>query len=339
MELKAALEKLLHHQDLQEDEMISVMHKLMSGEATDAQIGAILAALRMKSESVTEITAAVRVMRELVAPVHVVDKRHLIDTCGTGGDGAGTFNISTASAFVVAAAGGKVAKHGNRSFSSNSGSADVMETAGVNLNITPDQVAACIEQTGVGFMYAPAHHSAMKHVIRARKELGVRTLFNMLGPLTNPADAPYQVIGVFNKDLAPVFAEVLQRLGSQHVMVVAAEDGLDEISIASHSYVAELKDGKIAQWQIDPADYDMSHTDLSELAVQSAQESLDVIRSVFANQEGAAKDIVCLNAGASLYVCGIADSYAAGVQLAKEVIANGSAQRKFNEFIAATQSH
>ncbi|WP_373020166.1 anthranilate phosphoribosyltransferase [Thiomicrorhabdus sp.] len=338
MELSTALEQLLNRQDLHEDQMDAVMRKLMSGEATDAQIGAILAALRMKSESVPEIVSAVKVMRELAAPVVIEDKSHLIDTCGTGGDGASTFNISTASAFVVAAAGGRVAKHGNRSFSSKSGSADVLEAAGVNLALTPEQVAECVNEIGVGFMFAPSHHSAMKHVIGARKEMGVRTLFNMLGPLTNPAGAPYQVIGVFNKDLGPVFAEVLQRLGSKHVMVVCAEDGLDEISIASETYVAELKDDEISQWKIDPFDYDMDHPDLSELKVESAQESLNIIHSVFANNDSAAKDIVCLNAGASIYVAGLADTYADGVNMARKVIADGLAKKKFNEFVEKTQS-
>lgn len=338
MELKFALEKLLNREDLHEDEMESVMHQLMNGEATDAQIGAILAALRMKSESVLEITVAVKVMRELATPVKIGDTSHLVDTCGTGGDGASTFNISTASAFVVAAAGGKVAKHGNRSFSSKSGSADVLEAAGVNLGLTPEQVEECVNQVGVGFMFAPAHHSAMKHVISARKEMGVRTLFNMLGPLTNPAGAPYQVIGVFNPALTRVFAEVLQRLGSKHVIVVAADDGLDEISIASLTQVAELKDGEIKEWKIDPFDYDMDHFNLKGLAVDSALDSLNIIRSVFANSDSAAKDIVCLNAGASIYVAGLADSYAEGVQKARMVIAEGKAQQKLNDFIAKTQT-
>lgn len=338
MELKTALEKLLNRQDLDEHEMRSVMHKMMSGEATDSQIGAILAALRMKSETVTEMTAAVSVMRELATPVAVKDKSHLIDTCGTGGDGASTFNISTACAFVVAAAGGTVAKHGNRSFSSKSGSADVLEAAGVNLNLSSEQVSECIDSLGIGFMFAPAHHSAMKHVIGARKEMGVRTIFNMLGPLTNPAGAPFQVIGVFNHQLGNVFAHVLERLGSKHVMVVGAEDGLDEISIASKTFVTELKDGQVNEWVIDPADYGMAHADLSQLAVSSPQQSLEKIRAVFSNQDSAAKDIVCLNAGASIYVAGLADSYADGVNLAKKVIANGLAQAKLDEFIAKTQS-
>lgn len=338
MELKFALEKLLTRQDLQAEEMESVMHQLMSGAATDAQIGAILAALRMKSESVTEMTAAVKVMRELATAVPIKRTAHLVDTCGTGGDGANTFNISTASAFVVAAAGGTVAKHGNRSFSSKSGSADVLEAAGVNLNLTAQQVGECIDTLGVGFMFAPMHHSAMKHVINARKQMGVRTLFNMLGPLTNPAGAPYQVIGVFNPALTRVFAEVLQRLGSKHVMVVAAEDGLDEISIASKTVVAELKDGVISEWQIDPYDYDMDHVSLRDLAVDSAQESLNIIRAVFAGNPGAAHDVVCLNAGAAIYVCGLAASYKEGVQLARKVIAEGLAQQKLNDYIRKTQS-
>ncbi|MDX1348523.1 MAG: anthranilate phosphoribosyltransferase [Thiomicrorhabdus chilensis] len=338
MELNAALEQLLNRQDLHENQMEAVMRKLMSGEASDAQVGAILAALRMKSESVPEITSAVKVMRELAAPVKVKDKSHLVDTCGTGGDGSNTFNISTACAFVVAAAGGHVAKHGNRSFSSKSGSADVLEAAGVNLGLSAEQVAQCVDEVGVGFMFAPAHHSAMKHVIGPRKEMGVRTLFNMLGPLTNPAGAPYQVIGVFNKELGPIFAEVLQRLGSEHVMVVSAEDGLDEISIASETYVSELKNGQISHWKIDPSDFDMDHPDLKDLSVDSAQESLNVIRSVFAGNASAATDIVCLNAGASIYVSGLTTTYAEGVALARKVIFEGLAQQKFSEFIAKTQS-
>jgi anthranilate phosphoribosyltransferase len=338
MELKAALEQLLDSKDLDAAQMESVMHKLMSGKATPAQIGAILTALRMKSETLEEITAAVQVMRSLATPVRVSDKSKLVDTCGTGGDGANTFNISTACAFVVAAAGGTVAKHGNRSISSKSGSADVLEAAGVDLTITPEEVAECINETGVGFMFAQAHHSAMKHVIGARKEMGVRTIFNMLGPLTNPAGAPFQVIGVYDKALTVLFAKVLQRLGSNHVMVVHAEDGLDEISIASKTYVAELKHGEVHEWIIDPSEHDMDHANLDDLSVDSAQDSLNIIRAVFANNDSAAKDIVCLNAGASLYVAGLADSYANGVCLARKIIADGLAQKKLNQFIEKTQS-
>jgi len=336
--LKEALEKLLDRHELFDEQMEAVMHRLMSGEASEAQAAAILIALRMKGETIEEITAAAKVMRELASGVSLSDTSRLIDTCGTGGDGANTFNISTASAFVVAAAGGKVAKHGNRSISSKSGSADVLEAAGVNLNLTPQQVAECVEETGVGFMFAPAHHSAMKHVIGVRKSLGVRTIFNMLGPLTNPAGAPNQVIGVYNKSLLQPFAHVLQRLGSERVMVVHADDGLDEISIASLTNVVELKDGEIREWTIDPYEYDMDHVSLMDLAVDSAQDSLNIIRAVFANNHGAAKDIVCLNAGASLYTAGLADTYAAGVEMARVVIAEGKAQAKLNEFIAKTQT-
>lgn len=338
MELKNALEKLLNGQDLTREEMKWVMQQMMTGAATDAQIGAILAALRAKGETIDEITAAVEVMRSLASAVEVHDKTHLVDTCGTGGDGANTFNISTASAFVVSAAGATVAKHGNRSISSKSGSADVLEAAGVNLALEVEHVAECVNEMNLGFMFAPAHHSAMKHVIAARKEMGVRTIFNMLGPLTNPAGAPAQVIGVFNKDLGPVFAEVLKKLGSKHVMIVAAEDGLDEISVASKTFVTELKDGAITAWEIDPTEYDMDHADLRDLSVDSAQESLNIIRAALANADGAARDIICLNAGASIYVSGVADSYASGVELARKVIANGSASKKLNDFIAKTQA-
>lgn len=338
MELKAALEHLLQRRDLTAAQMESVMHQLMSGKATSAQIGAILTALRMKGETIDEITAAVKVMRTLATPVTLEDTSKLVDTCGTGGDGANTFNISTACAFVVAAAGGTVAKHGNRSISSNSGSADVLEIAGVSLALTPEQVAQCISEAGVGFMFSQEHHSAMRHVISARRELGVRTIFNMLGPLTNPAGAPYQVIGVYDKSLTTLFAKVLQRLGSKHVMVVHAEDGLDEISIGSRTWVAELKDGEITEWMIDPLEHGMEYKDLSDLTVASAGDSLKVIRTVFANQASGAKDIVCLNAGASLYVAGLAESYASGVRLACDIIAKGLAQQKFEDFICKTQT-
>ncbi len=338
MELKAALEQLLERRELNADQMESVMHKLMSGKATPAQIGAILTALRMKGETLEEITAAVQVMRSLATPVRLEDKSKLVDTCGTGGDGANTFNISTACTFVVAAAGGTVAKHGNRSISSKSGSADVLEAAGVDLTLSPEQVAECINETGVGFMFAQSHHMAMRHVIGVRKELGIRTIFNMLGPLTNPAGAPYQVIGVYDKSLTTLFAKVLQRLGSNHVMVVHAEDGLDEISIASRTFVAELKNGEVTQWVIDPIEHNMDYAGLSDLAVDSAQDSLNIIRSVLANNPSAAKDIVCLNAGAALYVAGLADSYVNGVAMARKIIADGLAQQKLNEFIAKTQS-
>lgn len=338
MELAQALNRLLRRENLTGVEMQSVMQTLMSGQATDAQIGGLLMALRMKGETIEEIAAAAQVMRTLSTQVTLKDRQHLIDTCGTGGDGANIFNVSTASAFVAAAAGAKVAKHGNRSVSSKSGSADVLEAAGVNLNLSANQVAACVDQIGVGFMFAPAHHGAMKHVVAARKELGVRTIFNVLGPLTNPAQAPFQVLGVYDKSLLVPFAEVLKQLGSEHVMVVHADDGLDEISVTCPTHVAELKNGKIREWTIDPQEYDMEHATLENVTVSSAQESLNIIRAAFHDAEGAAKDIICLNAGAALYVAGIAPSYAEGVLLARATIAKGLAQQKFDQFIQFTQA-
>jgi len=336
MQLRDALEQLLKGEDLTTQQMRDVMQMLMSGIATPAQIAAILIALRAKGETVIEITAAASVMRSLATPVHITQRTHLVDTCGTGGDGANTFNISTASAFVAAAAGAKVAKHGSRSVSSQSGSADLLEQAGVNLELAPEQVAECVETLGVGFMYAPAHHSAMKHVIGVRREIGVRTVFNLLGPLTNPAQAPAQVLGVYDVKLLVPFAEVLKKLGSQHVMIVHAQDGLDEISIAGITDVAELKDGVIRQWQINPADFGVHHQDLSELKIESAADSLQIIEAVFANNHPAAVDIVCLNAGASIYVSGIANQYSQGIQKARDVIANGQAQTLFHRFIEET---
>lgn len=338
MTLSEALGRLLKRENLNGSEMQSVMQTLMSGEATDAQIGGLLMALRMKGETIEEIAAAAQVMRNLSTRVELDDRSHLVDTCGTGGDGANIFNVSTATAFVASAAGARVAKHGNRSVSSKSGSADVLEAAGVNLNLSVNQVAACVEQVGVGFMFAPAHHGAMKHVVAARKELGVRTIFNVLGPLTNPAQAPYQVLGVYDRDLLLPFAEVLKQLGSEHVMVVHAEDGLDEISVTCPTHVAELKNGQIREWTIDPQEYDMDHVSLEGLAVDSAQQSLNIIRAAFNNSDGAAKDIICLNAGAALYVAGISNSFAEGVLLARGTIVQGLAQQKLDQFIQFTQA-
>jgi anthranilate phosphoribosyltransferase len=340
--LPDALSRLLDNQDLTPEQMRSAMQALMSGQATEAQIGGFLMALRMKGETPSEIAAAAEVMRQLASGVPIEDKTHLVDTCGTGGDGANTFNISTASAFVVAAGGAKVAKHGNRSISSKSGSADVLEAAGVNLNLTPEQVAECVEEVGVGFMFAPAHHSAMKHVIGARKSLGVRTVFNLLGPLTNPAGAPAQVLGVYDAALLPTFAEVLKQLGSRHVMVVHAEDGLDEISIASPTEVAELKEGDIHTWRIEPKALGKARSSLAPLAVNSAQESLALIQSAFNNEQSeaaqAARDIIALNAGAALYTSGLAQDYTQGVAQADEVMQSGRAMEKMQQFIEKTQS-
>lgn len=335
MDMPAAIRAVTEHKDLSNEEMTTVMRTIMTGEATPAQIGGFLVGLRMKGETVDEVTAAASVMRELATKVEV-NKEHLVDTCGTGGDSSGSFNISTASAFVVAAAGGRVAKHGNRSITSKSGSADVLEAAGVNLNATPEQVAACVNDIGVGFMFAPAHHSAMKHAIGPRKEMAVRTIFNVLGPLTNPAGAPNQVLGVFDKAWIEPLAQVLKNLGSEHVLVVHAEDGLDEISIGSETHIAELKDGEIKTYTVKPEDFGMQSVDLEAVRAKDAEHSLEIIKSVFDNNDGPAKDIVCLNAGAAIYVAGLATTLAEGVAKAQEAIASGSVKAKLDELVAAT---
>jgi len=309
-----------------------VMNLIMTGRATDSQIGGFLIGLRMKGETVDEVVAAASVMRELSTKV-TAPSEYLVDTCGTGGDSSGSFNISTASVFVAAAAGAHVAKHGNRSVSSKSGSADVLETAGVNLNISPEQVAECIQSVGAGFLFAIKHHGAMKHAIGPRKEMAVRTIFNVLGPLTNPAGAPNQVIGVFSKDWLEPLAEVLKELGSSHVMIVHADDGMDEISIGSATSVAELKDGKIKTYTIQPEDFAMQKADLVKIKAADSADSLSIIKGVFENQAGPAKDIVSLNAGAAIYVSGLTDSLKAGIEKAQAVIADGGAKAKFDALI------
>jgi len=337
MDITKGIAAVIDRRDLAGDEMEQVMRAIMTGQATPAQIGGFLVGLRMKGESVDEIAAAAAVMRELATPVDVSGP-HLVDTCGTGGDGASTFNISTASAIVTAAAGGRVAKHGNRSVSSSSGSADVLEAAGVKLDIGPQQVAACIDRVGVGFLFAPQHHSAMKHAIGPRKEMRVRTLFNLLGPLTNPAGAPNQVLGVFSPDWVEPLARVLKRLGSEHVLVVHAEDGLDEISIAAATRVAELKAGVISSYSIVPEDFGMRRASLDGIAVQNAAESLAMIHAVFDNKPGPARDIVCLNAGAAVYVAGLATTLKQGVECAADTIAAGKARATFAGLIEASNT-
>ena len=336
--MQQAIKAVTEKRDLTAEEMNATMRLIMTGEATPAQVGGFLVGLRMKGESIDEITAAASVMRDLASKVDV-DKNHLVDTCGTGGDSSGSFNISTASALVVAAAGGKVAKHGNRSISSKSGSADVLETAGVNLEVSAQQVAECVNEIGVGFMFAPLHHSAMKHAIGPRREMAVRTIFNVLGPLTNPAGAPNQVLGVFSKDLVEPLAHVLKRLGSEHVLVVHAEDGMDEISIASATFVAELKDGEVSSYMVQPEDFSMSRADLQQIRATDSAHSLEIIKAVFDNTEGPAKDIVCLNAGAAIYVAGLAASLASGVKRAQEVIASGAVNEKLQQLIVKTNSY
>lgn len=341
MEIKHALKRISEHGHFSQDEMQSVMRQVMTGECTDAQIGAFLMGLRMKGETIEEITGAALVMRELAAQV-TVQADHLVDTCGTGGDGQDLFNVSTASAFVVAAAGGKVAKHGNRGVSSNSGSADLLEAAGININITPEQTARAIEAVGVGFMFAPAHHSAMKHAIGPRKELGMRTIFNIIGPLTNPAGVKRQVIGVFSENLCEPLANVMKRLGAEHVMVVHSRDGLDEFSIGGSSVVAELKDGEVTTYQIRPEDLGIATQGLSGLAVGTSEQSFELIKQALtgADDEVSARaaDIIALNAGAAIYVSGVADSFEAGVTMAQDAISTGLAFEKMKELSAFTDA-
>ena len=332
MDMQAAIRTVTEHTDLCAADMEAVMRLIMTGQATPAQVGGFLVGLRMKGESVDEIAAAASVMRELATHVNVAGP-YLVDTCGTGGDGASTFNISTASALVAAAAGARVAKHGNRSVSSSSGSADVLETAGVRLDLTPEQVAACIEQTGVGFLFAPMHHGAMKHAIGPRREMGIRTVFNLLGPLTNPASAPNQVLGVYSRHWVEPLAQVLKQLGSRHVLVVHAEDGLDEISIGASTRVAELKDGDISVYTIVPEDFGMQHSDLASLTVADAGQSLAMIRAVLNNTAGPPRDIVMLNAGAAIYASGIAPSLAEGVEQAGAVLRSGKANETLEALV------
>jgi anthranilate phosphoribosyltransferase len=340
MDIKQALNQVVNRIDLSTEEMISVMREIMTGVATQAQIGGFLVALRMKGETLDEITGAATVMRELAKKVDI-QADFLVDTCGTGGDGANLFNVSTASAFVVAAAGGRVAKHGNRSISSSTGSADVLEAAGIKLDITPEQVARCVKEIGVGFMFAPAHHSAMKYAIGPRKELGLRTIFNMLGPMTNPAGVKRQVIGVFSAALCKPIAEVLGRLGSEHVMVVHAKDGLDEISIASETHVAELKNGVVTEFMIKPEDFGLQSQSLMGLSVSNAQESLSLIFDALGKRKGEyaqkAADVIALNAGAAIYVSGITGSLQSGVDMARDAIGSGLAGEKLRELAAFTQ--
>ncbi|MGR8935835.1 MAG: anthranilate phosphoribosyltransferase [Gammaproteobacteria bacterium] len=328
MDIKQALQTVLNRQHLSSAQMRETMLQIMTGNATDAQLAGFLIALRCKGETVDEIAAAASVLRELATKVPV-NGAHVIDTCGTGGDGANTFNISTTCAFVVAAAGGQVAKHGNRAASSRSGSADVLEAAGVNLMLTPAQVAACVAETGIGFLFAPQHHGAMKHTSTVRKELGVRTLFNLLGPLSNPANAAHQLLGVFADAWLEPVAQVLKKLGSEHVLVVHAADGLDEISIAAETRVAELKHGEIDCYSIAPEQFGLQRAPLSALAVDGVQSSLNKLLAVLDNQPGPARDIVLLNAGAAIYAADLADTLAGGIAKAAEALANGAAKARF----------
>jgi anthranilate phosphoribosyltransferase len=336
MNIKQAIRQVVDGKDLDREAMQSVMTQIMSGEATPAQIGGFLIGLRVKGETVDEITAAAEVMVSLA--VHVpLDLPHLIDIVGTGGDGAHTFNISTASAFVAAAAGAYVAKHGNRSVSSSSGSADLLEAAGVNLDLSPSQVGEAVRQTHIGFMYAPAHHSAMRHAVGPRREMAVRTIFNVLGPLTNPAGVKRQLVGVFHSDLVAPIAEVLGQLGSEHAIVVHSDDGLDEISVSAPTTIAELQDGKVETRSVAPEDLGIESAASASLEVANVAESLAVVESVLNNEAGPARDVVAMNAGAGIYVAGLVDRLELGVVRALEVIADGSARQTRDEFIQFTQ--
>ena len=331
-----AIQRTVEHREVFHDEMLHIMRQIMGGELTPAQVAGFIIGLRVKKETIGEIAAAAQVMREFATTVPVKDPADVIDIVGTGGDAAHTFNVSTAAAFVVAAAGAKVAKHGNRAVSSRSGSADVLESLGANLSLTPEQIAACIEKIGIGFMFAPAHHPAMKHAGPVRKELGVRTIFNILGPLTNPAGAKNQLLGVFHPDLVGIQVRVLQRLGSKRVMVVYGLEGLDEISISGPTKVGDLANGEIREYEIHPSNFGLELHDRRAIQVGRVEESKAMILAVLQNQPGPPLNIVLINAGAAMYVAGQAKSIQAGIERARKVIASGEAKAKLDDFIAAT---
>lgn len=335
---KIALQRLIDHTDFSHEDMLEIMRQIMSGEFTTTQIAGFLMALRVKGETVTEIAAAAQVMRELSSKVVIDDRAHLIDTCGTGGAPNKAFNVSTASAFVAAGAGARIAKHGGRAASSKSGSADVLEALGVNIGLSAEQVARCVNEAGIGFMFAPNHHAAMKYAAPVRRELGVRTLFNLLGPMTNPAGAKRQVLGVFHRDLVPLLAQTLHTLGSEHVMVVHSADDMDEISFSADTYVAELKAGAITEYTLNPVQFGMPLHDINSIRVESAQHSSEIILEVFAGQKGPARDIVLLNAGAAIYVSGLASDLKAGLVKAAQSIDSGAAQTKLQQLKALSQA-
>jgi anthranilate phosphoribosyltransferase len=332
-----ALTRIIEHREIFHDEMLALMRRIMSGEMTPVMIAAIAMGLRVKKETIGEIAAAAQVMREFALRVDVPDRTHLVDIVGTGGDGSHSFNISTASTFVAAAAGARVAKHGGRSVSSTSGSADVLESLGAFIGLKPEQVALCLQETGIGFMFAPNHHASMKHAAPVRKELGVRTIFNILGPLTNPADAPNQLLGVFHPDLVGIQVRVLQRLGSEHVMVVYGMNGMDEVSLSGETMVGELKNGEVREYTVHPSDFGLPVYDSRVLKVANTAESVQCIQRALSNEDGPVRDVVLLNAGAALYCAGLAGSVAEGVRHAREVVAAGAAAAKLEQFVQVTQ--
>ena len=333
-----ALQRVIEHREIFHDEMLHLMRLIMGGEMTPVMMAALITGLRVKKETIGEITAAAQVMREFSTKVHVADTRHLVDIVGTGGDGSHTFNISTCSMFVAAAAGAKTAKHGGRSVSSKSGSADVIEALGASINLSPERIAASVAQTGIGFMFAPNHHPAMKNVAPVRKELGVRTLFNILGPLTNPAGAPNILMGVFHPDLVGIQVRALQRLGAEHALVVYGRDGMDEVSLGAATLVGELKDGEIREYEIHPEDFGMAMASNRALRVETPEESVAMLRGVLDGQSGAARDIVLLNAGAALYAANVSGSIGDGIALARKALDSGAAKAKLAQFIAFTQA-
>jgi anthranilate phosphoribosyltransferase len=332
-----ALQRTIEHREIFHDEMLHIMRMIMNGDLSPLITAALITGLRVKKETIGEITAAAQVMREFSTKVNVPDTRHLVDIVGTGGDGSHTFNISTCSMFVAAAAGAKTAKHGGRSVSSKSGSADVLESLGANINLPPEKIAQCVQEVGIGFMFAPNHHPAMKNVAALRKELGVRTIFNILGPLTNPAGAPNILMGVFHSDLVGIQIRALQRLGAEHALVVYGRDGMDEVSLGASTLVGELKDGHLSEYEIHPEDFGMPMASSRALRVETPEESQAVLRGVLNNEAGAARDIVILNAGAALYAANVTTSIKEGIALARETIASGAAKNKLTQFVAFTQ--
>jgi anthranilate phosphoribosyltransferase len=334
---QAALQRVIEHREIFHDEMLHIMRLIMGGEMSPLMTAAFISALRVKKETIGEITAAAQVMREFSTKVQVADTTHMVDIVGTGGDGSHTFNISTCSMFVVAAAGAKVSKHGGRSVSSKSGSADVLESLGVQINLPPDQIAACLKEVGIGFMFAPNHHPAMKNVAPVRKELGVRTLFNILGPLTNPAGAPNILMGVFHPDLVGIQVRALERLGAEHALVVYGQDGLDEVSLGAATLVGELKKGKITEYEIHPEDFGFAMSSNRALRVETPEQSRAMLQGVLDNQEGPARDIVVFNSAVALYAANVVESIEAGLAPARAALASGAAKAKLQQLIARTQ--
>ncbi len=333
-----ALQRTIEHREIFHDEMLQIVRLIMSGECSPVLMAALITGLRVKKETIGEITAAAQVMREFSTKVHVADRTHLVDIVGTGGDGSHTFNVSTCSMFAMAAAGAKVSKHGGRSVSSKSGSADVLEALGVNINLKPEQIAKCIAEIGIGFMFAPNHHPAMKNVAPIRKELGIKTIFNILGPLTNPADAPNILMGVFHPDLVGIQVRALQRLGCEHALVVYGKDGMDEVSLGAATQVGELKNGEIREYELHPEDFGLAMASNRTLRVETAEESRVMLLSVLADEAGPPRDIVILNAGVGLYAAGVVDSIASGIEQARTAIESGAARGKLDQLVAATRA-